>query len=154
MTFQEKRDRGPDRRQISRGGRRPSDQAGLYPSVLVADNFDGVRNPCARYLSRYHFKVVEALDGAEALARIEADVPRIILTDSTLPEMPLGRLTEWLDRKWRGRQIPIIAMAGDLDFDSPQLFDGCVAGVLIKPFTLERMLHEVRRVLREDATRP
>ena len=54
----------PDRRRVSRGGRRAFDRAGAYPPVLVADSYDGVRTSCSRYLDRFNFQVLQATTDA------------------------------------------------------------------------------------------
>jgi twitching motility two-component system response regulator PilH len=138
----------PDRRRVSRGGRRALDRAGAYPPVLVADSYDGVRTSCSRYLDRFNFQVLQAADGEQALARINAEAPQVILTELNLPEMPAWRLAQWLSQNWRTRQIPVIVLAAGLEPGTNQDFQSLVAGVLLKPFQLQTMLGEIRRVLR------
>lgn len=135
----------PDRRRVPRGGRRPYDRPGRHPSLLVADGYEGARKPCARYLQRLNFDVIEAETGEEALARIVQAPPRLILTEWSLPSMPDGRLTQWLAQGFRTRDIPVILIANGAN---PSLPLPTVAGVLRKPFTLAQMIAEVRRVLR------
>jgi DNA-binding response OmpR family regulator len=71
----------------------------------------------------------------------------VIVAESTLPAMPADRLCQWLAQGWRTREIPVIVVAAD--FDVRRQMPG-VAAVLVKPFSLETMLVEVRRVLRES----
>ena len=137
-----------DRRRVSRGGRRAHDRVGAYPPVLVADSYDGVRTSCSRYLDRFNFQVLEASDGEQALACINAEAPQVILTELNLPEMPAVRLAQWLSQNWRTRQIPVIVLAAGLEPGTNQDFQSMVAGVLLKPFQLQTMLGEIRRVLR------
>ena len=141
----------PDRRRVPRGGRRPTDRPGKYPPVLVAESYDGVRQSCARYLDRFHFQVAEAADGEQALRLIGAEPPQVILAELDLPSMSAPRLAQWLSQSWRTRQIPVIVLAGDLNPSDTSDFRRVVAGVLVKPFTLRTMLHEIRRVIRADA---
>jgi CheY-like chemotaxis protein len=145
-----------DRRRVPRGGRRTSDGRGKYPSVLVADSYDGVRKLCARYLDRFNFHVVEAADGEQALTRIVSDPPHVILAELNLPTMPAWRLSQWLSQSRRTEGIPVIVLAGDLaarDMSMSEAFRSTVAGVLVKPFTLSTMLDEVRRVIHVPAGR-
>lgn len=139
--------RGPrDRRRVPRGGRREYDRVGRYPPVLIADSYEGARRPCVRYLDRFHFDVAEAANGEEALKQIVATTPRLIVTEWTLPTMPADRLCQWLAQGWRTREIPVIVVAADYDARRQM---PSVAAILVKPFSLETMLNEVRRVLRE-----
>jgi len=140
--------RGPrDRRRVPRGGRREYDRSGRYPPVLVADSYEGARRPCVRYLDRFHFDVAEATDGEDALKQIVSTTPRLIITEWTLPTMPADRLCQWLAQGWRTREIPVIVVAADYDARRQM---PSVASILVKPFSLETMLTEVRRVLRES----
>jgi DNA-binding response OmpR family regulator len=134
-----------DRRRVPRGGRRAADRPGRYPPVLVAESYESVRQACARYLQQFNFDVVQAADGEEALARIVASPPQVILTEWNLPSMPAGRLAQWVAQRRPNTDIPVIILANAVEGDGvvPR-----VAGVLRKPFSLPEMLHEVRRVLR------
>jgi two-component system chemotaxis response regulator CheY len=134
-----------DRRRVPRGGRRGADRPGRHPSVLVAESYEGVRQACARYLQQFNFDVMEAADGEQALARIVASPPQLILTEWNLPAMPAGRLAQWVAQRRPNNDIPVIILANAVEGEGrvPR-----VAGVLRKPFSLPQMLEEVRRVLR------
>jgi DNA-binding response OmpR family regulator len=144
----------PDRRRVPRGGRRPTDRPGKYPSVLVAESYGGVRVSCARYLDRFNFQVAEAADGEEALKQIAAEPPQVILAELNLPAMSAARLAQWLSQNWRTRQIPVIVLTGDMDPSEAPVddFRNVLAGMLMKPFTLRAMLDEIRRVMRNTKT--
>jgi two-component system phosphate regulon response regulator PhoB len=132
---------------VPRGGRREYDRVGRFPPVLIADSYDGARQPCVRYLARFNFDVLEATNGEDALRQIVASTPRVIVTEWTLPTMPADRLCHWLAQGWRTRDIPVIVVAADFE---PRREIPSVAAILVKPFSLDRMLNEVRRVLRQS----
>jgi two-component system chemotaxis response regulator CheY len=135
---------GAERRRVTRGGRRSGDRPGRHPAVLVADSYGGVRRACARYLRQFNFDVVEAADGEEALTRIVASAPHVILSEWNLPSMPAGKLAQWVAQRRPDATIPVIILANaEGDAELPR-----VAGVLRKPFSLVQMIDEVRRVLR------
>jgi CheY-like chemotaxis protein len=137
-----------DRRRVPRGGRRAIDRPGRYPPVLVAESYDGVRQACVRYLQQFNFEVAEAADGEEALARIVASPPQLILTEWNLPAMPAPRLVQWVAQRRPDGDIPVIILANSVEVEGsiPK-----VAGVLRKPFSLPELIQEVRRVLRESS---
>src|SRR5713226_1450773 len=99
QTSERRLERLPDRRRVTRGGRRVTDQAGKYPKLLIADSYPGARKPCARYLDLFNFHVEEAANGEEALARIEARQPEVILAELTLPGMGARELSQWLSER-------------------------------------------------------
>lgn len=134
---------------MSRGGRREYDRGGRHPPVLVADSYAGARVPCARFLERFNFQVDQAANGDEALGRVTARVPYIILCELLLPGMPAARLAQWLAQNFRTRGVPLIAMVGDVEEGGGEGRRLPVAGLLVKPFALVEMLDEVRRLLRQ-----
>ncbi len=69
---------------MSRGGRRSADRPGRHPHVLVAENEESVRRPCARYLSLFGFHVEEAANGEEAVAAWQTDRPHVVVADARL----------------------------------------------------------------------
>ena len=92
------------------------------------------------------------------MARIVIAPPRIILTDARLPNLPPNRLVQWLrDSVWT-RHIPVIVMAhGPGPVFTPPVLSTKeelaahaprTTGVLVRPFPLDAMLNEVRRLLR------
>lgn len=137
-----------DRRRVPRGGRRTGDQPGRYPNLLVADGYLGARTPCVRYLDRFGFAVEEAGDASEALAAVAARPPHLILLAADLPEMAGWRVIHRLREQPDTRPIPVIFMTSDFDADRTRWSDMPPAAVLVKPFALSTMLHEIRRVLR------
>jgi DNA-binding response OmpR family regulator len=111
----------------------------------VAESYEGARRPFVRYLERFHFDVVEATSGEEALAKIATHPPQVVLIEWDVPMLDDMRLSQWLVDAWRRREVHVIAMAGDRDPKTPMVR---ADGVLMKPFSLAVMLEEVRRVLR------
>jgi len=148
MTIPDRRHAGPDRRRIPRGGRRATDRPGRYPQVLVADSYDGARIPCAKYLDRMGFGVLEAGNGLCALEHIDAAAAQVIVIEHGLPNAPVSRIVHRL-RDAGGHSVPLIVMTSDLEM----VEDSTVAGlplvaVLAKPFSLTTMLQEIQRLLR------
>jgi DNA-binding NtrC family response regulator len=139
MSVSEQREvPGGDRRQVTRGGRRAADVPGRYPHVLVADNEESVRRPCVRYLSLFGFHVEEAANGDEAVAAWQAVRPHVVVTDARLQ-----RGSDLAPRFANESGVPFIITVTDDQAPVPL----GAAAVLLKPFSLDTMLEEVRRVL-------
>jgi len=151
MSAPERRQGSGDRRRVARGGRRPADQPGRHPQLLVADSYDGARIPCVRYLDRFGFSVEQAADANEALASIATKPPQLILVEDGLPKMSAWRMVRQLKEQAETRSIPVIVMTSDFDPGTRQPAQSEAAAVLVKPFALSTMLQEIRRVLREHS---
>jgi len=134
-----------DRRRIPRGGRRPYDIPGRSPSVLVADSYEAARRPCVRFLDRFNFDVREAENGEAALAQLTAESPRVLLLEWTQAMTSAIRLRDWFLRDNPASSLRVIAVAGSLEPDEQMPI---ADALLIKPFSLDAMLAEIRRLLR------
>ncbi len=148
MSTLNRRERALDRRSVPRGGRRATDKPGWYPTVLVAESYQSVRQMLVQFLNARHFRVEEAINGRQVLAELQTVTPAVIVTEQGLPGLAaLRELGEDAGRlAWR--QIPTIVMMSE---DSPDTLDslpGHLSGVVVKPFRLETLLEEVRRALR------
>lgn len=81
------------------------------PKVLVVDDAAVDRKLVGGLLSRSGRLTVEfAVDGTEALARIEADRPAIVVTDLVMPGMSGLDLVAQITNQYRG--LPVILMTG------------------------------------------
>lgn len=68
-----------DRRRASRGGRRPLDQQGFTPLVLVVGHGDTPQRECETILRELRFAVAPAADMAEAIRVVEGLHPDLIV---------------------------------------------------------------------------
>ena len=70
-----------------------------------------VRVVLSLVLETRDYPVVTATDGAEALARVQADRPVVILLDMMLPTLDGWAVVEMLYHTEQNGRIPIIAMS-------------------------------------------
>lgn len=71
--------RSPDRRAISRGGRRATDKAGHAPLVLLVDHDTHTAARCEAILAKLHFAVAPTRTIEEARKVMDALRPNIIV---------------------------------------------------------------------------
>jgi DNA-binding response OmpR family regulator len=107
--------------------------------VLVADADNGARRPCVTYLIRRGFLVDEASSGREAASAVMMMHPRLVLLDTALPSKAV------LLTSIQQAAVPMIVMTTDFMEST-----GSPRRALVKPFTLDALLGEIRRVLRSD----
>ena len=81
------------------------------PKVLIVEDDPNVRRLYALGLNRYGFEVKLAANGAEAIERIDAEKPDLVLLDWLMPLMDgnevLGKLGEN-----GNRSVPVIVISG------------------------------------------
>jgi PleD family two-component response regulator len=125
MTSSPDRRFGSERRRQARGGRRPEDEDGFAPLVLVADDDAGSGARCEAILAGLRFAVAPAHSAEEALRVMHALRPNLIvshLRDDVAFKEQLGA-----DNSTAG--VPIISVTPEIE----------------QP---EALIEEIRRVLR------
>ncbi len=113
--------------------------------ILVVDDEPSVRRFAARALSEEGFAVLEAADGQEALAAVEAGGVLAIVSDIVMPRLNGVQLMEALARSHP--QLPVVLISGYAPGELEGLGIAAPCAVLMKPFTAERLVKEVRRCL-------
>lgn len=115
--------------------------------LLVEDNEDNLV-VYRTILEHVGYRVVEARDGEEGVARAKQELPDLILMDISIPKIDGWEATRRLKSAEDTRDIPIIALtAHALDEDREKaLRTGC-DGYLAKPVEPRRVVEEVQRFL-------
>lgn len=117
--------------------------------ILLVDDDDLVRYALGKLLRKAGHEVVEANDGKQALAIMQANRPNLLITDVIMPEQDgLGILREV--RGFKG-DMPVIVMSGGgrlvgTDFLALAKSMGA-SGILAKPFEDEALLALVEKLI-------
>jgi two-component system cell cycle sensor histidine kinase/response regulator CckA len=120
------------------------------PKILVVEDEDALRAAIRRLLQDAGYQVLEAANGASALALLDGSEPdevSLVLTDLRMPVMDGRQLASALAR--RRPSLPIVFMSGftaqlmDLRLVSPHL------AFLAKPFRNEDLLSAVKGQLKQ-----
>jgi two-component system cell cycle response regulator DivK len=94
----------------ARARRRPVVTGGSL--VLVVDDFHDNREMYTQYLSFAGYRVAEAVDGEDALAKARSLLPDVIVMDLSLPRLDGWEATRRLKKDPLTRAIPVIALTG------------------------------------------
>jgi two-component system, cell cycle response regulator DivK len=82
------------------------------PLILVVEDYPDAREMYAEYLRFSGFRVLEARNGEEALARARQDVPDVVLMDLALPLMDGWEATRRLKSDPRTARTLVVALTG------------------------------------------
>lgn len=103
-------------------------------------------------LSRLGFEVALANNGEEALEKIEADSPDLIILDNVMPKLTGWEVTRLLKKDPRYaafKEIPIIMFSAmDAVKDKIEGFELGIEDYITKPFNFSEVLARIRAVLR------
>lgn len=122
----------------------------MSSTILVVEDDPSVRDVLHLVLDSEGYGVILAADGLEALARLDAGLPDLILLDLMLPRLDGASFLAELERRglWPGIPVVILSAATGADrWASRVRADGYVA----KPFDLTALLDEVGRFAAAEA---
>ncbi len=128
-----------------------SDQPRNKFRVLLVDDDEDTRTMYAMALGMSEFEVIEARDGASALALASEALPDVIVTDLTGPGLDGFELVSWLQANPRTARIQAIVVTGWADQATRARTIEAGAAFLPKPCLPDVLVAEVFRALAELA---
>jgi DNA-binding response OmpR family regulator len=136
-------------------GRQAKEPADMPDSstILLVDDEDSVQKLLAYPLEREGFRVLQARDGEEALARFAAEEVDLVVLDLMLPKLDGLEVCKRLRAE---SQVPIIMLtARDDELDKVLGLELGADDYITKPFSIREFRSRVRALLRRAAvTRP
>lgn len=126
----------------------PRDGDRVRPLVLIVEDQSELRQLYAQQLVISGFDVIEAENGADAVAHTASHAPDVILMDLSLPIIDGWEATRRLKADHRTAHIPVVALtahdgSGELQRATRAGCDWFVP----KPCPPDALISEVRRVL-------
>jgi DNA-binding response OmpR family regulator len=125
-------------------------EPGQREHILVVDDSPAVRHLIADALSRQGFAVAVADDGQAALERAREERFDMIVTDYDMPRLNGFELVHALKRDPKLRELPTLMLtARDTRRDQAQMRAVGLTSYLVKPFSVDKCIAIVERVLAE-----
>jgi signal transduction histidine kinase/DNA-binding response OmpR family regulator len=124
--------------------------------VLLVDDDPNHRELIGRWLTKEGWPVTEAANGREALARLDAQRPGLVLLDLMMPEMDGFEFLEELRRREDLGRLPVVILtAKDLTPEDVARLNGCVAQILHKQaLSQDELLRHVRQCVQRYTAAP
>ena len=92
----------------------------MTQTILVVEDEETLREELAYQLEQERFRVVQAADGAEALARFRSDKPDLIVLDVMLPVLSGIELTRIIRRESDVPILMLTARGSEVDSRRPR----------------------------------
>lgn len=116
--------------------------------ILVVDDEKDIAESVKILLSEKGFKVVIANNGAEAVKKAKAEKPDMIVMDLMMPEMNGFDACKMLKADNETAHTPVLVLtAQQLGKDLEDAFAAGANDYVIKPFSNERLLEKVEKLL-------
>src|SRR5687768_13969593 len=131
-----------------------SRSSALAPLILVVEDDLSTRVMYREFLTHSGFRIMDAHNGHQALAKAHEASPDAVLTDLAVPGMDGFELCRALQQLAGTRSIPILAVTGHAEYlDQHARFRHAgISHVLPKPCPPDTIAHELRRLLRDAST--
>ena len=117
------------------------------PIVLVVEDFEDNRFMMRRLLEMSGYRVVEAVNGNQAVESAASENPDIILMDLSLPQLDGLAATRRIRSREGLRKVPIVAVSAhdSADFHAEALAAGCNEYVT-KPIDFDQLVQLLDRL--------
>lgn len=125
-----------------------------HGKILVVDDNKDSRELVVKILRAKGHQLCEAVDGEDALEKVAAEHPDLILMDISLPKIDGHEVTRRLKSNAQLASIPVIAltahaMKGDRE---KALAAGC-EGYITKPINIREFYNQIKGFLKDPAAK-
>lgn len=119
-------------------------------TVLIVDDSPTVREMLSEQLKRSGLSVLEAVDGEEAMEKIRANSPDLVITDIVMPRKNGYELCRWIKNEPATKHIPVVMCTSKSEeFD---VYWGMKQGAdayITKPYHPPDLLNAVKKLLQQ-----
>jgi two-component system cell cycle response regulator DivK len=125
-----------------------SENGNLPPTVMVVEDFEDNRFMMRRLLEMSGYRVLEAVNGEEAVELARRERPGLILMDLSLPQLDGLAATRRIRQHPELRNVPIVAVSAHdtADFHADALAAGC-NDYVTKPIDFDQLEALLSRLL-------
>ncbi len=118
------------------------------PTVMVVEDFEDNRFMMRRLLEMSGYRVLEAINGQEAIDLARRELPHLILMDLSLPQLDGLAATRRIRQHPELRDVPIVAVSAHdtADFHADALAAGC-NDYVTKPIDFDQLEALLGRLL-------
>ena len=121
----------------------------MAKKIMTADDSASIRQMVSFILKDAGYEVVEAVDGKDALNKLNGSKVNMLITDLNMPNMDGLELIEHVRVKSAFKFIPIIMLTTESQIEKKQRGKAAGAtGWIVKPFKPEQLIAVIKKVLR------
>jgi CheY-like chemotaxis protein len=123
------------------------------PLVMVVEDFEDNRFMMRRLLEMSGYRVLEAINGEEAVELAHRERPQLILMDLSLPQLDGLAATRRIRQHADLRDVPIVAVSAHdtADFHADALAAGC-NDYVTKPIDFDQLEALLNRLLPKNSS--
>ena len=115
-------------------------KSSMPKKILVVDDNVDSRELVVKVLRNRGYQTIEAVDGEDALEKVVAERPDLILMDQSLPKINGYEVTRRLKRQEGLKDIPIVALtAHAMKGDREKAIEAGCEGYISKPINVREL---------------
>ncbi len=120
-------------------------------TILIVDDEPYMIRLLQHHVERAGYQMVKAVNGREALEKVEAEKPDLIIMDVMMPELNGLEVLSQIRQKSETARLPVIIMTANAQrFTKEEAETAGVSAFLTKPFSPTQLMEEIRRQLGES----
>ncbi len=125
------------------------DQLEKRPLILAVDDSKTVQKMISTVLEKESYRVIQAEDGLGALAKLDEELPNLILLDITMPRMDGYQVCKVINGNDATKHIPVIMLSGkDGFFDKVRGKMVGASNYITKPFDPAELAKSIAKFLK------
>lgn len=114
------------------------------PTILVVDDEPGVRKVLVDQIEAQGYRVITAMDGEEALEKVEKEMPDLMILDFILPRMEGTEVILKMKSDKNKKRIPIVVVTGaEVGRARAQILNSFSIPALGKPWQEQELLDRI-----------
>jgi len=120
----------------------------MEKKILIVDDCDTTRKLLTYIVKEKGYKIIGASNGLEALEVLAQNQIDLIVTDLNMPQMDGLEMSKTIRENEAYREIPIIMVTTEAsEADKKMGLEAGVTTYLTKPFTPQKLLYEIQKVI-------
>jgi two-component system, chemotaxis family, chemotaxis protein CheY len=120
----------------------------MSKTIMTVDDSASIRQMVSFTLKQAGYEVVEAVDGRDAMVKLNGSPVHMMLTDLNMPNMDGIELIRHVRANSSCKFIPIVMLTTESQMEKKQAGkEAGATGWIVKPFKPEQLLAVVKKVL-------
>jgi two-component system cell cycle response regulator DivK len=123
---------------------------GLPKKILIVDDNQDSRELVVKILKNKGYRMIEAIDGEEALEKAIAEKPDLILMDISIPKINGYEVTRRLKSQADFKDTPVIALtAHAMKGDREKAIEAGCDGYISKPINVHEFPDQIKSYMKD-----
>jgi len=124
---------------------------GLQKKILIVDDNRDSRELVVKVLKNKGYRIIEAIDGEDALEKAMAEKPDIILMDISIPKINGYEVTRRLKSQADFKDTPVIALtAHAMKGDREKALEAGCDGYISKPINVHELPDQIKSYMKDE----